>query len=328
MLFKPALLLALVTMTFARPNPSSLKTIASATGSKSSIKSPSQKLAEKNSSPSASIVEIPVQSVQGISQTETLSATLQAQDSLQYSHNPVPTVVEHQPPTPIAVAASNIAPETVHAPVVKETIVKESEVPAAAPSVIQNEVVKPASYSNSDAVATIVHTPVVAPVAAPVADQTPVVVEHKPAVVEPVVVEQPTPVVEHKPVAVETPQVVSEKVVPVEKPVVVEHPTSVVEHPVVVNEKPVEHVAPVVVVSRWKFSRCCLGFNLILILKIIKLTVLCLPTTKESPQPVVTRGAVEPIVSEEIVANKVVSHEIPVSSLVCPQLKLDSVNEH
>ena len=264
MLFKPALFLAaLVTLAAARPNPSSLKTIASATGSKSSIKSPSQKLAEKNSSPSATIVEIPVQGVQGISQTETLSATLQAQDSLQYSHNPVPTVVEEKPVVehqPIAVAAASIVPETVHTPVIKETIVKESEV--VAPSVIQNEVVKPASYSNSDAVATIVHTPVVAPAVVPAAPivtpvvtpiaETPVVVEHKPAVVEPVVAEQPTPIVEHKPVVVETP-VVSEKVVPVEKPVV-EQAAPVVEHPVVANEKPVEHVAPVVVVSLLRFN--------------------------------------------------------------------------
>ena len=208
MLFKPALLLALmVTLAAARPNPSSLKTIASATGSKSSIKTTNKKLAEKNSSPAvATIVEIPVQgSVQSISQTEALSATLQAQDSLQYSHNPVPTVnekpvavVEHQPPVPVVVAASNIAPETVNAP-------------------------------SSDAVATIVHTPVVAPVA-PAAPVAPVV-----PVVAPVVVDQTPVVAEHKPTVVE--------------PVVVEQPTPIVEQPVIVNEKPVEPVVPVVVVS-------------------------------------------------------------------------------
>jgi len=95
MLFKSALFLAFIVLVNARPNPSSVKTIASSSGSKSSIKSPSQKLAEKNSSPSvASIVELPLQSINQAESTNLnvgLSSNQpQAQDSdiaLQYSSN-------------------------------------------------------------------------------------------------------------------------------------------------------------------------------------------------------------------------------------------------
>jgi len=129
MMFRPALFLALVAMAIARPNPSSLKTIASASGSKSSIKSPSQKLAEKNNSPSvASIIESSPVS-QGVSQSEAPSpAPSQDQDitdiHLQYSQG----LIENLP--------KKVVP----------AVVKESEV-LAAPSSIQNELVKPATYS-------------------------------------------------------------------------------------------------------------------------------------------------------------------------------------
>ena len=238
MLFRSALLLALVTMTFARPNPSSLKTIASAGSKTSAIKSPSQKLAEKNSSPSvASIVELPVQ---GVSQAESLSVQGQDSDALQYSHKVVPTIVNDQHVNVNSVADAFVESQRkpviietpviavpVEKPVISETILTSvvsphvaTEVLASSSSIVQNEAVKASVYSN---------LPVSHDVAAPEISHTPIAKE--------TFVHNPTHVVAETPVLVAA-QAAVEK--PFETPVISES-----HSPVISVEKVVEHEKPI-----------------------------------------------------------------------------------
>ena len=275
MLFKAALYLALVTLAVARPNPSSLKTIASSTGAKSSIKSPSQKLAEKNNSPSvASIIEL-----QSVGQTEALSASLpQSQDSdaaLQYSQD-------------LVQQASKVVP----------TIVKENQKEAAASSVIQNEVVKPATYSNI--VETVQHNPV-QPVDAPVQPVQPAVVA---AVVQPAV----QPVVQPVAQPVVQPAVVQTPVQPV---VVVVSPVQPV-----VNESPIQSVPSVA------------SENVVSPVVAAEQSV---PVVNEAPvQPIVNDAPIQPIIASNqessivsLESKPVVSEAVPATIVEQPVAKVE-----